>query len=231
MDEHSKADVIKEAIKQMAKPVQDFIKQITGPPAQELGEWMADGVRGYRFNTQLRIYSSAMEKLNQANLSPKRVNLKILVPLLENGSLEEEDSMIEMWASLLANASSESDSPVFVSYPSILKEISSMEATILDVIYTEVVKNPLPEDPRATPYVFGANGEAVRAKTKLSLQDFEQYVDNLYRLRLLAPPSTRLEFIDKSKDTPFMLYTKKAVCLTYLGYNFMQACKPPQSRP
>jgi len=231
MPESAKIVAVKEAIKQVAKPVQDFIEKISGPPAHELAEWMADGIRGYRFNTQLKIYDSAMHKLKSANLNPHSVNLKILVPLLENGSLEEEETMVDMWASLLANAANGSNGNISVSFPAILKEINSKEAEIMSVVFGVAKEKP---EQKNNLYIVGVKGDELRKFVGISEHKFEQYIDNLFRLRLLAPPSTTLDFIENSADIPFMRYTKETVCLTYLGYDFMLACTSPtetQSSP
>ena len=47
--------------------------------------------------------TKAREKCVKAGINPKTISFKILCPLLEGASFEEDDEMTEVWASLLSN--------------------------------------------------------------------------------------------------------------------------------
>jgi len=221
MDDRNAIEIAKEAVKQIAKPVQDFIGAVLGKPANELGEWISDGIRGKRFETQLKIFTKAKQLTEDSGLEPSAINLKVLVPLLENGSLEDDESIIDMWAHLLANASTSDD--VRASYIAILKELEPAEAKIMQYIYNEFVKKYGNDFAPTNEYAGSMKGAVIRELFGLSNQDFEQSIDNLYRLRLLAPTASRLEFLD-NKEIPFAHYSKMTLGVTYLGYYFARAC-------
>src|SRR5262249_41246561 len=111
------------------------LSTMVGAPAREAGAWLADQIRYRRFRTQVKILTRATEQLREAGLDPKAVDLSVLVPLLEDGSLlQEDDPMVDRWASLLAAAAADPDD-VPPSYPDILRQLTPHEAALLDGIY------------------------------------------------------------------------------------------------
>lgn len=213
---------IKETIKALAKPIQDFLTAVIGEPSKELGGWIADNIRGKRFETQVRIFTKAQRLTQEAGIQPSAVNLKILVPLLENGSLENNETIIDMWAHLLANASV--SNRVRASYIDILKDLEPIEAKIVQYIYEQFKVKYGNNFTPSLEYAGSISGELIKDNFNLDDIEFEQSIDNLYRLRLLAPSASRLEFLDINKETPFAHYTKNDLGVTYLGYYFAREC-------
>ena len=212
----------REGIKALVNSATTFLGKLVNPPMEELGELLADQVRFFRYKNQVRILSKARELLEREKVDPQRVSLKILVPILEAGSIEENEDMINRWAALLATAANPGSSiSVKPSFPEILKELSPKDALILDKIYEMVISIPIPREEWSRR---GAVGISIKVACGLSDQEFEIAIDNLYRLRLCAPPSTSLEFID-NKQHRFQLQTKDLICLTDFGCVFVAACR------
>lgn len=227
MSEDPQSIAVRETIKALAKPVQDFISAVVGEPGKELGGWIADGIRGKRIETQVKVFQKAQKLTSAAGIKPKAINMKLLVPLLENGSLEDEDNILDMWAHLLANASVSQS--VRSSYAAILKELEPVEAQIMQFIYLQLIeKYGIAYEPQ-NEYAGVIEGNRVQDAFNLSNPEFEQAIDNLYRLRLLAPPATRLEFVT-NKEMPFASYTKVRLGVTYLGFYFAKACNDMTSK-
>jgi hypothetical protein len=113
----------------------DIIKTILGPAASEIAERFRDDVRLYRFGRQLECLKKAEHMAKDAGFTPKAVPIKLLLPLLDGASLEENDNLHTMWAALLANSSSpetfESVRPGFIA---ILKQMAPDEAGMLRLI-------------------------------------------------------------------------------------------------
>lgn len=85
-------------------PVNDLISSLFGPAAREAGLMLQDHIKVYRKEGQFRLYIRTMEKLKALGVTPQRVPLKLLFPIIENASVEEDDDLQDRWASLLANA-------------------------------------------------------------------------------------------------------------------------------
>jgi len=222
--ETPESQLAKQGLQAAIEAVKDFLNKIVGPPLEEVGGLLADPIRLYRFKNQVRIVQKAEAFLKSVGVNPKKVPLKTLAPLLENGSLEEDDSMIDKWAALLASAADERGRiTVQPSFPEILKELSPVEAHILDKVYEMVLSIPIP---RGEWMHRGAVGSSIKEVVRLDNVTFEVVIDNLYRLRLCSPPSTMLEFIDQPQQK-FQLQMKEIICLTELGFAFVSACRPP----
>ena len=210
------------AVEAAAETAKEFLGKLLGPTAEEAGLLFGDSVRFLRFKRQVKILNEAKKILFDQSIEPERVPLKILAPILEAGSLEEDDSMASRWSSLLASAADpKRKANVLPSFPEILKQLSPLEARILDLIFEMINQNSIPRNEWLSR---GAKGPSVQSFLSLSAQDFEVAIDNLYRLRLCAPPSTFLDFVD-NKEHRFQLSTKELICITELGYSFVSACR------
>src|SRR5579863_1360786 len=94
----------------VAVPFTAIVKRMLGPAADELAEMWRDQVRLYRYERQLKCVEKAEKMATDAGFTPNAVPIKLLFPLLEGASLEEDETLHDMWAALLANASSPDDS-------------------------------------------------------------------------------------------------------------------------
>jgi mRNA-degrading endonuclease RelE of RelBE toxin-antitoxin system len=215
-------EVAKEATKLSIEAAKELLGKLVNSSLEEVGELLADNVKYYRFKNQIKILKKAQQLIDKENIKPQNIPLKTLYPILEAGSLEEDEDMSDRWAKLLATAANPL-SPIVVrpSFPEILKELSPQEATILEKIFDMVTTIPIPPIEWANR---GATGESLKKVLKLSEDEFEIAIDNLYRLQLCSPPSTQLEFVD-NKHHRFQLQMKDIICLTHLGFAFVSCCK------
>lgn len=222
MNDDKSIELAKEAIKESFQAAKEFAGKLINPGLQEGGGIIQDTVKFWRFKNQVNILLKAKKFLEEKGMNPKMVLPKTLVPLLENGSLEEDDEMQDRWASLLATAADpNSRINVRPSFAEILKELSPIEALILDKIYELVVGLPIPKEDRIGR---GAAGISLKQFFALSDDEFEISIDNLYRLRLCSPPSIGLDFVDH-KEHKFQLQMKEIICLTDFGFAFVTACR------
>jgi hypothetical protein len=108
--EHNFADVSEEY--DLAKagfdaalaPMAGLIDKIAGPAAEEIGLMLRDSVRVYRLKRQVRLLQKTQEILDKLGGEPRTVPLKLLLPIVEHGSNEEDDELQDRWAALLANS-------------------------------------------------------------------------------------------------------------------------------
>ncbi len=116
-----------------AIPFTGIVKKMLGPAADELAEMWRDRIRLYRYGNQMRCVEKAEKMAEAAGFAPQSVPPKILFPLLEGVSLEDNDEMHTMWAALLANASSpENSEKIRPGFVATLKQMSSDEASLLE---------------------------------------------------------------------------------------------------
>lgn len=84
--------------------VSKALSSLLSAPTNEISELIADQVRYFRWKALVRIAERAKEIRNANGMNDKSIPLKVLLPILEEGSKEEESSdMCERWANLLAS--------------------------------------------------------------------------------------------------------------------------------
>jgi len=121
--------------KQILDKAEKLISTIFGPSAKELGELFADKIRYKRLKNQVTIFSKTADLLEKNNLQAKELNLKTLVPLIEQSSLEEDEILQTKWANLIANMCSSIETGLEPKLVKTLSNLSAIEAQALDFIY------------------------------------------------------------------------------------------------
>jgi hypothetical protein len=208
-----------------ALPFTAIVKKVLGPAADELAEMWRDQVRLYRYERQLKCVEKAEEVAKDAGFTPKAVPPKILFPLLEGASFEENEDLHTMWAALLANAASphsgEEPKPGLIS---ILKQMSPDEAAFVNWIYDEHERREnwpdyLETDSLCDGFIIlglTPGREELRKIDTRSRQLFESCLDALQAAQLV-----------RSVSSPeLVLYG-----LTFRGREFVRACRPPKPTP
>ena len=115
----------------------EAFSDVIGPPAKATGQLLASPIHMMQAELILRFIPRYKRLVEQAGMSQRQVPFRIWFSILQNVSIEEDNSMQERWAALLidaANPDSEVDLPP--SFLETLKQLSPQEAGALDFIYT-----------------------------------------------------------------------------------------------
>jgi hypothetical protein len=225
-----------------AKVLADFVGRVLGPAVDELGQVVADPVRDYRERRVKRaqeLFLAAAEQVERCGQAAKAVPGRVLMPILDHGSLEDDDELREKWVNLLAAAAVRPAS-IPPAFATILSELSPVDARVLALCYREWAAT---QSPRAWSLV--GNSLDLREYMEMggiSEQDGKLVEDNLIRLRLLAsalpvlPSSEVTSVIDEHHSTVPWKRTSSNVRLeeidgpvvTVLGFAFMEAVMRPK---
>ncbi|HTD99702.1 MAG TPA: hypothetical protein VK668_10455 [Mucilaginibacter sp.] len=114
-----------------------FLEKLIGPAVEETGLLLKEGVALWRFRNQVSIVNKAKTYCERHNIESKQISLKLLCPLLEYASLEEEEVLQDKWAVLLGNmvdSKQNIDNHVF---PYILSQVSLEEFLFLGNVFEE----------------------------------------------------------------------------------------------
>jgi hypothetical protein len=125
--------LVKAGVEAALKPFADMLEKIAGPAAEEFGLTLKDHVRVFRLKRQIRLFKRVEEMLAEAKMEAGRVPFKLLLPMVENASIEENNELQDRWAAMLANSAVNRD--VHPSFPEILKQLSEKEVAYLDASY------------------------------------------------------------------------------------------------
>jgi hypothetical protein len=209
-----------------AIPFTAIVKRMLGPAADELAEMWRDQVRMYRYERQLKCVEKAEKMATDAGFTPKAVPIKLLFPLLEGASFEEDENLHTMWAALLANAASPEDGPtVRPGFISVLKQMSPDEALVLKFI-ADIQTSPF--NPKGFYPRFGndsANPPNIAFEDLLICLDGLEAV-KLLRNAVLLPSKDR-----RSDDESIVLDDDGPYYLTDRGKAFLKCCRPPEPKP
>ncbi len=124
--------------KQILDKSEALLKGLFGQSFDEIGGMIADQVRLRRFKNQINIFTKAQKLLKDKKIDPKKVSLKVLAPLIEYSSYEEEESIQDKWSHLTVYVLENNFDTIFQQNSiSILNRISSEEAKFLDRLYKD----------------------------------------------------------------------------------------------
>jgi hypothetical protein len=207
----------------------DLLHKLAGPMAEEFGAILGDKVRVYRVKNLVATMQRTERILRDAGLPPNAVPPRLLLPMIENSSVEDDAALQEMWAGLLATASQQTDS-VSPSFIETLKQLTPDEARHLEQVANRTIdlnKKPrrTPET-HVTPYAFTSRWGAPPG---VSSDTFERLglVRRDYDVDLHWQKADSIEeALDsvKTKVGYTFVFTKYAV-------HFLEACHGPRPQP
>lgn len=207
--EHPQAAAAVASIYGVAKP---FLAKLLGPAADELGEIGRDYVKGYRAKNAGRTLAAADELLTITGREAQVVPLKVLEPLLNAASLEEDETLAAKWAALLANAADPAQRVlVQPGFAEVLRQLTPSDALLLESLYYPSKGSGL---------VPGMRMLKQFDRLGLDYPGISLSVDNLIRLHLCAGQAMKggLFYDPDRPDT---------IVATPFGRQFMQACSAP----
>jgi len=117
-----------------ADKLMELVLKGFGPSVEKFGLIGGDLVGEIRWKNLRRIQARMRKKLEQGERKPKTIPPRVLVPILESASVEDDKTLQEMWAGLLATASQETDK-LSPSFAETLKQLTPDEARFFDKLY------------------------------------------------------------------------------------------------
>src|SRR5262249_20330632 len=76
-----------------AIPFTAIVKKMLGPAADEVAEQLRTEIKVYRYGRTLKLLEKSERMTQEAGFTPKAVPIKLLFPLLEGASLEEDEDL------------------------------------------------------------------------------------------------------------------------------------------
>jgi hypothetical protein len=210
-------------------PFTSIVRRMLGPAADELAEMWRDRVRLYRYERQLKCVQKAERMAQDAGFTPQAVPPKILFPLLEGASFEDNEDLHTMWAALLANAASpENAGKVRPGFIVILKGMSPDEAALLKWLVDhrtspsgDIFNAPFEYAELMLAYHRVVPYREIDGVKGLDHLDFEVCLNDLEAARLIEP---------KPETEGSLFLTPYPRALTFRSLAFVDACSPPDAK-
>ena len=208
----------------------DLIHRLTGPVFDEFGAMLADKVRPYRAKNLVSTVQKTERILRDAGLPANAVPPRLLLPIIENCSIEDNETLQEMWAGLLASASQQTDS-ISPSFIETLKQLTPDEARYFEqiannfIVSTCSVMQVVPGSPICWKKPPRLIPESYVVKKWLFEDRSSDTFERLGLIRTTLDPKTMIKGIvnvedDDRKIAEMVAFTKYAV-------SFLDACHGP----
>lgn len=206
-----------------------FLDELVKPFAEEAGKDLLHKYKNWRGSNLGAVVEQAAELSGGAAIHP--VPGRILFPLLESASNEEDPELREKWASLLANASTRGTSiKILPAYVEILRQLVPKQAQILDWMYRQKLNV-------RTPYETWdiARRSDIESRFDLSPMDYALLISDLNRLQLVDGTKEAIDLEKPTFEQMALLAAERwndkakyeLLTFTALGLRFIEACQPP----
>jgi len=138
-----KIDIKSSTLEKGLEIAKSFVDKLIMPSIEETGLLMKDHITMWRFKNQVKMLNRAKDYCEKHNIQPKKISLKVLTPLLEYSSLEEEEVMQDKWSILLSNLIDSEQNIENHVFPYILSQLSTDEFLPLEKVYDNCVSRRL----------------------------------------------------------------------------------------
>jgi hypothetical protein len=223
--------------KPTAEALTTVVGKILGPSVDAIGQGIAAPLQAWAKRRGERATATligAAEVLQAAEIAPQAVPPRLLMPILEHASLEDEDDIQRRWAALLANAASP-DNKILPAFAEILHQLTPVQANILQWMY-EMKTEPIAGWVSHWPDVARSD---IESTFNLSHADYALLITDLERLNLIEPrrdikagavgaevPMDELLQLVVDRWNSRVKY--ESIGFTTLGLGFIAACTPPK---
>jgi len=187
-----------------------------------------DALRVWRLKRAVRYLQDVEQVASRAGLRLKPVAPRLLFPILDSASLEDDEDLHQRWVALLTNAARTDFGGKFLpSFPDILKQLTPAEAQFLDRAYDETtiyaerrrdeirVNNPHVNVSDELATTLGISGRILSSLPSVM-------IENLERLVLVTRTNVPLSLEDKIVHT---MPSANHLYVSELGKAFVRACR------
>ncbi|WP_019503262.1 Abi-alpha family protein [Pleurocapsa sp. PCC 7319] len=173
-----------EQLPELTKELREIIVKIVEPGAEELGLIFGDYFRRVRTINLIKGLKKTQRILGRSNLPAQSFQTKVVLPILEGMSQENNENLQDKWARLLA--SEISGVSIRPRYVQILSALTPLDASVLDTIYhndseaivhrtepvaefykLEILERDIEEDSIAVPYIRKRGAKKFRKVSKI----------------------------------------------------------------
>jgi hypothetical protein len=130
-------NVCSKAIEKSLDLAKEFLGKLISPSVEEAGLLFKDKIAHWRLNNQINVLLKVKAKCEENHIDIQKLKLKLLCPLLENISLEDDEFLQDKWSNLISNLIDSKKNLQNNIFPEILSKISKDEFQKLESSYSK----------------------------------------------------------------------------------------------
>ena len=209
--------------------VGSFLSKALGEPIEEAIGMIGDKLKFMRWERQIRLIDKVEEISQNRKIIGKEIPIppKLFIPIMENASLEDNNTLQDIWARLIVSSQDEKTSKnVRVAYIDIIKQLEDVDVMFLDKLYywyqDYTKQNNILDENFYTKLTFSKDN--IIKSLDLSEFEYQSIVDNLMRVRCIRSEIKIITSIMAGNEAITIDKGYNSLQLTALGVNFIQIC-------
>lgn len=209
--------------------VGSFLSKALGEPIEEAIGMIGDKLKFMRWERQIRLIDKVEEISQNRKIIGKEIPIppKLFIPIMENASLEDNNTLQDIWARLIVSSQDEKTSKnVRVAYIDIIKQLEDVDVMFLDKLYNwyqdYTKQNNILDENFYTKLTFSKDN--IIKSLDLSEFEYQSIVDNLMRVRCIRSEIKIITSIMAGNEAMTIDKGYNSLQLTALGVNFIQIC-------
>ncbi len=202
-----------------------FFTRVFKAPIEEVSGMLADKLRFARWKRLMAIADEVNTILKERGVDETRaVPPKLALPIFEEGSLEDNAGLQNLWNHLLANAMDpDFDNELRYGYIDIIKSITSVEAMILNRFYDMLKAENHIQDLSRIGERF-LRKEQIMGMIGIDDVTYVVGIHNLMRVQCVGPAILKAQGVKVGSEAVTINKGTDSVVLTPLGLRFVEAC-------
>lgn len=206
-----------------------FLSKVLGEPIEQAVGILGDKLKFMRWERQVRLIDKVEEINNKRKITGKEIPVspKIFIPIMENASLEENNTLQDIWARLISSSQDEKTSKdVRAAFIDIIKQLEDSDVIFLDKLYNwyqdYIKQNNIIEENFYNKLTFPKQN--IIKSLNLSEYEYHNIVDNLMRVRCIRSEIKVITSFMAGNEAMTIDKGYDSLQLTALGVNFIHLC-------
>ncbi|RBW66659.1 hypothetical protein DS893_03115 [Vibrionales bacterium C3R12] len=213
---------------EVGEKVGGFLAKVLGEPIETATGILGDKLKFMRWERQVRLVDRVQDINKQRGIEGREmpVSPKLALPIIENASVEENDTLQDLWAKLMSSAQGEASSDsVRSAFIDIIKQLEVIDVEILNAMFNGFVQTVGQNNiHQGTPRRVSFSKQNIMAALKISEYVYEDAIDNLMRVRCVCSEVKVMSGMSIGGERATVDKGYDSLCLTSLGIRFVIAC-------
>lgn len=207
-----------------------FLAKILGEPITDAVGIFGDKLKFIRLKNKLIIMDKVNRILDErCVVNTRQIPPKFAIPIMEYATLEEDESLQDIWCKLIANSLDPNfDKEIRCAFIDIIRNLTPLDAKILDFVYHGAFRKVVSVNQEFTRMYMSkivVNLENICKQLNVHEEELTISYHNLMRVECLRYIGQQSSIaVGEDETVPLMINDPMRVAITPLGIAFVEAC-------